>query len=202
MSFFPAPVCNVSGSSVCGCDEAVCGVPLCDAPVADPPATTTAPSSSGTPTPLSTPASFATLPPIQFESPSASAAEVRTFAVGVVIGIVVGVVAFVALIVVGIVIFFRRRGRNGTGSNSEPLAPVAASGRGEYDTMTEIDAESNQRVSAAKQAASKGLKPEWIIPFEDLVFGNRLGEGAFGIVFKGRWKATEVAFVFTNSRQV
>jgi predicted Ser/Thr protein kinase len=34
---------------------------------------------------------------------------------------------------------------------------------------------------------------EWFTPFSDIQFGDQLGQGANGQVFKGRWKNTEVA---------
>jgi hypothetical protein len=48
---------------------------------------------------------------------------------------------------------------------------------------------------AARQAkALEGFKPEWMIPFEDLTFEKKIGQGAFGMVYKGKWrKRTAVA---------
>jgi hypothetical protein len=34
---------------------------------------------------------------------------------------------------------------------------------------------------------------QWFVPFEDIKFGDQLGQGASGQVFKGKWKNTDVA---------
>jgi hypothetical protein len=192
IGFVAASQCSLAGNAVCGCTDAVCDVAACPAPVSSP---FTAPSSaSGTPAsfvPVATP-SESSGPLASVATPSLlSPAEARSLAINYLIGIIVGVVIGLALIVLGIVFFYRRRRsaqQRKESASSVMMAPISAD-------VSAIDAESQQRISAAKDAAAKGLKPEWIIPFEDLVFGKRLGEGAFGIVFKGRWKSTEVAYV-------
>jgi serine/threonine protein kinase len=37
------------------------------------------------------------------------------------------------------------------------------------------------------------IDPKLMIPFRDLTFISKLGQGAYGVVFKGRWRKTRVA---------
>lgn len=34
---------------------------------------------------------------------------------------------------------------------------------------------------------------EWIIPFDELEFGRKLGVGSYGEVFRAQWRCTDVA---------
>jgi Leucine-rich repeat (LRR) protein len=151
---------------------------------------------------LAVPKGVVLKPPSGTIAPIASAVD-SSQANGIFAAIIIAVVVGLALIIAGIVLFIRRHRRlrrqaersEEEPSSSEELQPTYADPPPKYDSMVKITVESQQRVQDAAEAAAKGLKPEWIIPFEDLIFGKRLGEGAYGIVFKGRWKATDVAFV-------
>jgi serine/threonine protein kinase len=39
----------------------------------------------------------------------------------------------------------------------------------------------------------KEFLPEWLIPYSDLKFQKKLGQGAFGVVFLGKWRTAKVA---------
>jgi hypothetical protein len=52
------------------------------------------------------------------------------------------------------------------------------------------DKKRNNNATTVRLEARYG---EWFTPFSDIQFGDQLGQGANGQVFKGRWKNTEVA---------
>lgn len=72
--------------------------------------------------------------------------------------------------------------------------PVAAADSDDDSSSSSSSATGAVRMANLEQKALEGFKPEWLIPFADLSFEKKIGQGAFGLVYRGKWrKRTTVA---------
>jgi hypothetical protein len=164
--------------------------------------------SSPKPSPVSGPAASAPANG-SLVAPAPTAAESSSI-VGPVVGGVVG--AAVGISGVGGFLFFcfvyiprRNKSRSADPKpegSKEPSPPSHA-----YSTIhslevitskTDGDAATPARPKKRRRKTPKAgtvseWKPEWLIPFQDLTFDKKIGQGAFGTVFSGHWKGTKVA---------
>jgi hypothetical protein len=120
----------------------------------------------------------------------------------------------VPLVVVIVVVVLRRKKRHNQSRGTTELAPVSSSNtpnsvystigapssaakneKGGDDDTSEEDrrAAQRRREKTRKVIAVEGFKPEWLIAYDDLTFGKKLGQGAYGIVYRGKWRNTRVA---------
>jgi hypothetical protein len=139
------------------------------------------------------------LAPLASPGNSSSVASSQTN-VGAIVGGVVAGSAGAAGIGFGLFFFcvvIPRRRMNKT--NSTEVTQTAAAGSTNYGNMgsaVEMDDKKQNRKRAAtrKEELIQAFKPEWMIPFSDVTFGKKLGQGAFGVVYAGKWrKSTDVA---------
>lgn len=157
-------------------------------------------------TPTSDPPVVALSPPIAAGDNSTALVSTESN-VGAIVGGVVGGTAAAGGIGFAFFVFFviipRRKQKKQKPDTTEKAdaAPVETA----YSNLNSAELQENQTKNNDEEAARKraatrkeeliqAFKPEWMIPFKDLIFGKKLGQGAFGVVYAGKWrKSTNVA---------
>lgn len=74
--------------------------------------------------------------------------------------------------------------------NRKGSRPVPKPRRTTINSGPEDDAVTAEMVRANLE---QEFQPEWLIPYSDLTFQKKLGQGAFGVVFRGKWRTAPVA---------
>lgn len=71
-------------------------------------------------------------------------------------------------------------------------SPYGSSKNKTYSPMP-VKIEENSLMQSEKSSVIVNSSPKWVIEYEDLKLSEKIGEGSFGIVFKGTWRRAEVA---------
>lgn len=106
-------------------------------------------------------------------------------------GVVAAVVVIAAIIAALVALRIRRARRDRYESAEKHIAGVQP--RRDYDDMG-----GGSGSGAAGPNIVIDFKPEWMIDFQTLSFGKKIGSGAYGQVFKGKWHQTVVAIKQSN----
>lgn len=120
--------------------------------------------------------------------------ETSTNTVGTTVGAVVGVAGGAGVIALAAVFIWRRRkSRHSEDNAKHTKVDEEKDSDDEYTALSDQQAPVGHRAVDSKSSELKEFKEEWMIPFDELQLKKKIGQGAFGIVFSGRWRNAKVA---------
>jgi hypothetical protein len=79
-------------------------------------------------------------------------------------------------------------------TDNDNYTAVDIGGEDKYSALPAATTAQSIRRASKVEEFTGGFKSEWMIAFEELAFEKKLGQGAFGIVYAGKWRgSTRVA---------
>lgn len=108
---------------------------------------------------------------------------------GIIAGVVIAFLVIVGIVVAVVIFLYRRKKNQDYITNihlESPGSPYSSLARNETGSVgISMPPDSNR--------STRTLKNDWEIALRDLEFQEEIGEGAFGLVYRGTWRAQNVA---------
>lgn len=129
-------------------------------------------------------------------TPPTGTGQSSSINVGGTVGGSLGALAFVVIVVLVVLFVLRKKGRGLFKKKSKTSKNEPAEKAKDPKSQVWDDEEGATEMLPPKYSPVTDLsefKEEWMIPWEDITLGKKLGQGAFGIVYRGEWAGSPVA---------